>query len=149
MARTFKQGSMYVVEVEEAEWYSPSGNPLPAPVLDDLKHEYKAEAQVADCELMVIFCRPDPLFSMIEEAKRHKVFEHRFPVSKGASFKVDVLYTGLVDQELYAKLDELGRSQLVRRVRDEINKTGKRTPGKYIIQMVEGDKIIVLEQGRV
>lgn len=142
MGRAFKQNEMYVVNLDEAEWY-PAGIDK-----EVLKLSYRASAEELGCALISVFVIPDALFPLYGETRKHRVYEYRFP-SSAKLYEVEAHFVGKIDREKYDKLSEGQQHKLVREVRDALNTHASGVPGRYAIQIVNGTEVQLVERGRV
>jgi len=101
--KEYKQNSMYVVELNEMDWY-------PNNVDKELvKEQFRQRAACADCELLVMFVIPDAVFSMCEIVGKHRVYEFRINAPAKNNFKVDVMFTSTVVASEYENLPAEGK----------------------------------------
>jgi hypothetical protein len=133
---------IHCVELAEDVWYGPSAD------REALREAFKAEAKVLGRQVVVVFVSPDPVFSMLAEPTRHKVFELRIK-SNVKLFDTQAVFIGTIDGEEYDKLSELDRRKLVTRVRDTLNQSAKGVAGRYEIRIDRAGKIELAERGRV
>lgn len=139
MGKEYKQNDLYVIELDEHEWYGPNVD------REELQGKYRETARANLCALVAVFVIPDVLFPMCGHTRKHKVYEHHFPAAD-SHFKVQATFTGVIDGEIYTSLSERQRSILVRKVRDEVNEHANGVPGRYTISLDNG---VILETGRV
>lgn len=142
MGREYKQNDLYVVELDEEEWYFNGADH------DDLTDSYRTAARAHSCSRVAVFVTPDALFSMCGHDKRHRVYEHSFPAAD-APFKVSAEFRGAIDSEVYNRLDDRGKRKLINTVRDELNEYARGVAGRYTIVLLPEHPLVVLERGRV
>ena len=141
--REFKQDNMYIVELQDIDWY---GKDVDTALVCE---QFRQRARADECEILAIFVIPDPLFPICDLAIKHKVYEYRSAVANAATFKVEAMFTGNIDEEMWPD-DEGARRKLLGRVRDEVNKKARGVAGRYVIQLIRGSAVVArLEQGRV
>lgn len=141
MGKAFKQEALYIVELDELEWYSQDGEQQAK-----LSSGYVDRAKALGCVMLSIFVIPDPLFSMCGQNKKHRVFEKRIEVSN-APYKVEILLTADIALETWDKLAELDRKRLVRECRDALNDKAVTADIQGRYQITVGSTCV--ERGRV
>lgn len=141
MGKAFKQDALYIVELDENQWYG-----LDSERQTGVAAEYADRAKALGCSIMSIFVIPDPLFPMCGQGKKHRVFEKRIEV-RSAPFDLTILLTADIPLEAWDKLGELDRNRLVRECRDALNDRAviAKVRGRY--QIVVGSTCV--ERGRV
>lgn len=141
MGKAYKQNDLWVVEISDADWYAKGVNQ------EALKRAYLDDARRNKCVLCAVFVTPDAVFPLYGYTARHKVFEHRFP-SKHREYNVEVLFTGVIDSEVYSNANVSAQMSIVRKVRDALNMKALTADlsGRYLIKTSDNK---LIEQGRV
>ena len=110
MTKAYRQGTLYVVELPEIDWY------LAAPKLPEIREEickkYRNEARKHKCLHLVIFVTPDALFPLSENTSRHRVYNHSF-VSAEQTYSFEWDLTCQIEPHVFDATDGKGQLQLV------------------------------------
>jgi hypothetical protein len=140
VAKSFKAGEAWIVELHENEWY------LDKP---DARYrriqEVKQAARVEGCSSFSVFVTPDPIFPITEKTTRHRVHGENFPLNAKVKFEIRCDYRADIPLDIWGDTPEHLRSKLVTEARDALNACGVHQPGHYVILVGS----TCLERGRV
>lgn len=139
MARQYAQGNLYVVELDENDWYLQGDEDR-----DLWRKEARKAAIAAKCTVVTIMVTPDVIFSMCSNPKKHRVFEERIE-PEALNYAVQPMLTGSIDPALFRSLKPAEQQRLVSEIRDVIVYKANGVSGRYIIFV----GVTIVEQGRV
>lgn len=139
MGKEYKQGNLWVVELDEQEWYSDKADK------QAIQKEALDRAGIEGVSVVAIYVVPDELFPFCHTNKRHRVWEFMVPIPVVEPFSIETRHVVRITESVYNEENEKGRRAIVRRARDAVNELGLKAPGRYAIMF--GDSVI--ESGRV
>lgn len=136
--KAFKQNAMYVVEMDDDDWYGG----------DCQRHVATAqqEAKACSCSILAVFSIPDPVFPMNGHDARHRVHHEVFKDTGNSPVQYTAQFTCTVSDDHYEGLSEQARLKFLRNARDQLNMKANGVAGRYQIVTLKGRS---LETGRV
>lgn len=146
MGKAFKQSDMWLLQLDELEWYG-----IPKEAQDALKDDMLLQAGIEGCILVAILVDPDPVFPMFGHTTRHRVFEQRLERKLAVPFQIETKYTCEINSDEYWVANESTRMKMVGKARDALNECGLSVPGRYqiVVRVKDGQELRIIEAGRV
>lgn len=144
MAKEYRQNDIWVLELEELEWYGKSADQ------EQVRQEIVRRTHLEKCTMAVIMVTPDMLFPMCGQTRKHRVFEHIVLRTLGDPFVITTAYTCELEPSEYLEASEKQRLALLGKARDQLNLCGLHVPGRYQITVkLPSGETRIIESGRV